>query len=89
LLAPRGGGKVTLDLEPNGQLARLPIRIRALDPAGREIISWALGGREKVEFVAPAGQVVSLRLAEEIQVAGDTICFRLFGVRGERTQGRK
>jgi hypothetical protein len=80
LLMPRAGAGVTLDLEPNGQLARLPIKIRALDHTGREIASWELAGRMKVELAAPAGEMVILRLPEEIQVALDTICFRLFGV---------
>jgi hypothetical protein len=80
LQAPRRGAKMTLDLEPNGQLARLPIKIRALDPTGREIASWALSGRMKVEFTAPAGEMLILRLQEEIQVTANTICFRLFGV---------
>jgi hypothetical protein len=80
LLTPRAGANVMLDLEPNGQLARLPIKIRALDHTGREIASWELGGRMKVELAAPAGEMIILRLPDEIQVARDTICFRLFGV---------
>jgi hypothetical protein len=80
LLTPRAGANVTLDLEPNGQLARLPIKIRALDHTGREIASWELVGRMKVELAAPAGEMLILRLPDEIQVARDTICFRLFGV---------
>lgn len=80
LLTPRAGAKVMLDLEPNGQLAPLPIKIRALDPTGREIASWGLSGRMKVELSAPAGETIILRLPKEIQVVANTICFRLFGI---------
>jgi hypothetical protein len=71
---------VILDLEPNGQLARLPIRIRILDHNQHEIAAPALNGRMKIELQAPAGEQVSLRLPDQIHTAPDTICFRLFGI---------
>ena len=89
LMTPRAGATVRLDLEPNGQLARLPIKIRALDHRGREIASWALGGRMQVELAAPAGEMLVLQLPEEIHVTGDTICFRLFGVSADAERMKK
>ena len=81
LLAPRTGALVALDLEPNGQLGKLPMRIRALDHSGGELASWALSGRSKIEFTPPPGELVTLHVADELHVAADTICFRLFGVK--------
>lgn len=74
------GRKLTLNLEPNGQLGKLPIRIRALDRGGREIALWPLSGRQNVELLAPRGETVTLRVPGDIQTTRDTICFRLFAV---------
>ena len=56
IFAPRDSSTTaTLDLEPNGQLG-LPLTIRAIDSAGRELARWPLLGRLKVELAVDQGR---------------------------------
>ena len=80
IFAPRDSPvTLTLDLEPNGQLG-LPLTIHALDLSGRELAAWPLRGRLKVELQVPKDATLTLRITDQIKVARDAICFRLFGL---------
>ena len=56
------------------------VRAYVYDESGHELAVWPLQGRTKVEFSAPPGASIGLRVPDEIHVTARTICFRVFGL---------